>query len=332
MQTFTHSKRLAVLMSMTRMGPAEFKQAVPRMIPKDLAYQDPDGKIFNARELLTSQGPEVASGLIPVEVYATIIEGSEPARCIRETFPVFKMASETLKVPYGETGTYAQVVAEGAEIPIQDQTYGAITLTAAKYAVRPLITTEMINDSKFDVVARELRKAGLRVENALNRLAIDALTAANATTYETEFSMGTPVPLKKLGSAIAAVQGRGFQPTDIIMVPGLYGDVLGAFTAVFTGMAEGVVRTGSIGTLLGCNVRICGIAATTAANWRYTTNDDIAGFVVDRDAAGALGMREDINIEQYKDPIRDMVGMKVAARFDFESGIAAATQALECVT
>ena len=159
----THSYRLARLLEMTHMGPTEFKRSITKIIPRELAYRSFNDKtgefeVHNARELLTQQGAEVASSLIPIEVMGTIIEGSEPAKCIRNVFPIYQMNSEYLKIPYGETGTYAPIVAEGAEVPIQDQTYSAVSLTASKYAVRPLISREMVNDQKFDVIAAELRQ------------------------------------------------------------------------------------------------------------------------------------------------------------------------------
>ena len=329
----THSYRLARLLEMTHMGPTEFKRSITKIIPRELAYRSFNDKtgefeVHNARELLTQQGAEVASSLIPIEVMGTIIEGSEPAKCIRNVFPIYQMNSEYLKIPYGETGTYAPIVAEGAEVPIQDQTYSAVSLTASKYAVRPLISREMVNDQKFDVIAAELRKAGWRIENALNRYAIAQLVAANNTTYTTTTSVGTPVPLKQLGAAVAALAGRGFMPTDIIMTPALYGNVLGAFTGVFTGQGASVTSSGQLGQLMGCRTWMCGIAAATVANWRFTTSSDVAGYVINRDAAAALGMRQDINVEQYRDPVRDLFGMLVSARFDIQVPLATATQSI----
>ena len=40
-------------------------------------------------------------------------------------------------------------------------------------------------------------------------------------------------------------------------------------------------------------------------------------------------MREDLNVESYNDPIRDLVGMTIKARFDAQSGFANATYRLQ---
>jgi hypothetical protein len=38
--------------------------------------------------------------------------------------------------------------------------------------------------------------------------------------------------------------------------------------------------------------------------------------VFDYNAAAAIGMRQDIQVEQYKDPIRQLVGLTASMRFD----------------
>ena len=246
MDSFTHTRRLADYLEMAHMGPGEFKKAVETRVPRQLAYVNEDGKIENARELLQSEGL-AATNLIPVEVYATVLEGSEPAKCMREAIPVYRMPSAVMTVPYGETGTYAGVVAEGAEIPIETETISVATFTARKYAVRPLITREMVADAKFDIIATEIRKAGYKIENALNRLCINNfMTAggADAGTYQTDCGGSGGTPLAFTAKAVGTVVGRGFRPTDIVMCPIFYGLIMSAFTSLSTSTADRVTAGG----------------------------------------------------------------------------------------
>jgi hypothetical protein len=321
-ESYTHTRRLAEYLKMSTMGQSEIKQRAEKVVPRELAYINQDGKVQNARELLVSEGlNNLANVLIPTEVYGTIIEGAEPYRCMRNVLPIFEMGAEILKVPYGETGTYAPVVSEGSEIPIQDQTYSVATFTAKKYGVRPLITNEMVADAKFGVIAAEIRKAGWRIENALNQAALNAilLNSGSSTTNAST----TPLPV--LGQGIGAVANQGFHPTDIIFNPACYGAVLGAFTSVFTSTADKIVQTGQIGSLLGCNVSILGVQYTGGTyNWGWGTTGNVGGIILDRNSAAGIGMREDIQVEQYADPIRDLVGLKATARFDAETFLNAA--------
>jgi HK97 family phage major capsid protein len=333
MESFTHTRRLADYLEMAHMGPSEFKRAVNTRVPRELAYQDFDtGKIENARELLQTEGL-ATTNLIPTEVYATVVEGSEPARCMRDAIPIYRMPSHVMTLPYGETGTYAGIVAEGAEIPIETETISVLTLTADKYAVRPMISREMVNDAKFDVIANEIRKAGYKIENALNRCCIDAFITAgggNASTYQTDTGGSGGTPTSHLGEAVGTVIARGFMPTDIILHPTCYGAILGEHAVLNTPLSNQSVSTGSIGTLYGCKLHLLGVADNAATyTWGWTADGYFGGLVIAKNQFGAIGMREDINVEQYSDPVRDLVGMKVAARFDAGQLLVTAGQYLQ---
>lgn len=331
MESFTHTRRLADYLEMAHMGPSEFKRAVDTRIPRELAYTDFEtGKLENARELLQTEGL-AATNLIPTEVYATVIEGSEPARCMRDAMVTYRMPSHVMTVPYGETGTYASVVAEGAEIPIETETLSVGTLTADKYAVRPMISREMIADAKFDIIATEIRKAGYKIENALNRLALKVLidaTGADAGTYQTDCGGSGATPLAFTAKAAGTMIGRGFVPTDLIMEPVFYGTLMSAFTSLSTNTGDQVVQSGvSPGSLFGMKTHILGVADNADTyTWGFSANGYFGALLIDKAAAGCIGMREDINVEQYSDPVRDLVGMKVAARFDAISLVSAAQQ------
>ena len=268
-----HTRRLAALLAMDAMGPAELKRAIPKVIPRELAYMMPDGTIKNARELLASEGNS-ASGLIPTEVYATIMEGSEPARCMRNVIPIYQMKSAVQKIPLGETGTYAPVVAEGAEIPALDEVPTVMTFTAAKYAVRPNITKEMVSDCTYDVIARNINKSGQRVENSLNQVALSAILEASGTAVDGAASTSDAVTLADLAKCISGVVTKGFTPTDIVFHPTCYGSILAAFTALATNTGDRLVNSGQIGSLLGCNTNICAVTDTSATytwGWVPTT-------------------------------------------------------------
>jgi hypothetical protein len=326
MTSFVHTRRLADYLEMAHMGPSEFKRAVDTRVPRSLAYLDPDtGKIENARELLHIEGLE-ATNLIPAEVYATVIEGSEPAKCMRNVLPIYRMPGPVMTIPYGETGSYASIVGEGAEVPVSTETLSVGTLTAVKYGERPLISREMVADAKFDVIANEIRKAGYKIENALNREALSVVLESSGTAADCNNAGTAAAWLAGTATAVGGLIGKGFTPTDIIWYPTGYGAILSAFTALSTGTGDQATATGLVPSLFGCRNHICGIADSSSTyTWGYGTNDYIGGLVIDRNAAGAIGMREDIAVEQYSDPVRDLVGMKVTARFDAISLVANAT-------
>jgi hypothetical protein len=319
-ESFIHTRRLAQFLEMEAMGASELKKTVETKVPRELSYHDYDGKIVNARELLISEGIQ-GSTLIPTEIAATVIEGSEPVRCMREVLPVLQMRTPSMAVPYGETGTYAPVVAEGAEIPVEDQTYGSVTLTARKYAVRPLITNEMVDDALFDIIAMEIRKGGYRLENALNKYALGEILDAHGNTS----AAATTTPLLMAAKCQAEIIGDGFTPDKLVMCPGFYGASMAEGMVFGNQMGADLTRSGSLGNILGMDSRICGIAyASTVGShvWRYTTNADVGAFMFDSNSAGVIGMRQDIRVEQYADSIRQMQGVSLSMRFDVQAMIA----------
>jgi hypothetical protein len=334
-----HERRLSALLAMDSMGASELKRTVNKTVPalfrdangRELSFDMGDGKYTPVRELLVSEGV-AASGLIPTEVYGTIVEGSEPAKCFRTVIPTFKMNSAVLKVPYGETGTYAPIVSEGAEIPMQDQTYGVATFTAEKRAVRPMITREMLSDQSFDVISAEVRKAGSRIENALNYWAMERFidaSAGNASTYDTDCGGSGATPLGFTGKAVGTMIGRGFTPTDIVTAPVFMGAILTSSSTLANQVGVDMTRGGQLGSLFGMRSHILGTTSTTAQayeTWAWAADGNKGALLLDRNAAGGIGMREDISVENFVDPIRDLVGMVVKARFDVQSFIPGAQQ------
>jgi hypothetical protein len=322
-----HTRRLAQFLAMDAMGPAELKQTAEKL-PRELAYHDFDGKVQNARELLISEGIQ-GSTLIPTEILATVLEGSEPAKCFRGVLPMFQMAGQVLKIPYGETGTYAPIVAEGAEIPIESQTYSVNTLTAAKYAVRPMITNEMIEDSLFDIVAGEIRKAGFRLENTLNQVALSKILEPSGSAVD--FGGAGANLMANTAKAVAQVQGYGFMPDKIVVHPTFHGAAIGAVsTNYFDAVGGAPYQNGQLGRMLGCDIHMCGVTDDSSTyTWGWGTDNYIGGLVIDSRSAGAIGMRRDISVERFADSIRDMQGMSVSMRFDANETLAYATCRLQ---
>ena len=317
-----HTRRLAQFLEMESMGQVELKKTVEKSVPRELSYHDFDGKVVNARELLISEGIQ-GSTLIPTEIYATVIEGAEPVKCIRNVLPIVPMKGMIMKMPYGETGTYAPVVAEGAEIPIQDQTYTDATFTAAKYAVRPLITNEMIDDALFGIIAEEIRKSGSRLENALNYKGMDVFLS-NYDSGNLEACGGAgATPLLFIAKVVADLNKNGFTPDKLILHPSCLGAVMAESIPLYNTFAVEVIKNGAIGDIMGCNTYKNGVAlATSTTNsktWGFASSASYVGAImIDSTRAGAIGMRQDIKVEQYADSIRQMQGISLSMRFDIQ--------------
>ena len=320
-------------------GPAERKRLLAEIATHDiplverqlgLAYmvKGKDGKPHRARDLLLSDANESGT-LIQTEIYRTILEGSEPAKCMRQAVPIFNMTSNVMQINVGETGTYAGFIAEGAEIPINDQAYTARTWTSKKFGERPLITREMVDDALFNVVELEVRKTGFRIENTLNQWMLQILMDNAGNEHDINAAITT------VGGVIAAIIARGyvvedgFLPDVIITHPAITPYLFKDFVPGYNPVAQGAVDRGVLPQVMGCRVFECGVScnstsAPTASTqpWGDKTDTNIGMLVFDSRSAGGIGMRQDIRVEQYKDPIRDLVGMSMTMRAACQYGVA----------
>jgi len=293
---------------------AEKRELVKR-IPANLGWPQ-DGKTVPIRELLLADVSDTT--LIQTAVYDSIIKGASPAQCMRQAFAVWPMAGNAMTVNIGATKGYASEVAEGAEVPRTTEHPTSETITCRKYADRAEITQEMIDDAVVPVIQYELEVAGLRLENALNRLVLDDLIGETVVIHHD--CAGTNLGMGSLAGALGQMSGANLQGTDLVMCPE-YKAILMKDYVPSVGFFElgDTARTGRLGTLLGVNLWLCNAVPTAgaASTFDYDLDGDIGAYLIDKSCAGAIGMRQDITTVDYKDPIRDLVGMVVKARFGY---------------
>lgn len=293
-------------------------------IPKNIGYKH-DGTLMRVRELLLTEAIE-STTLIQSEAHATVMEGSEPAICIRSALQTVGMKSRTMNWTVGETGTYAPEVPEATDIPIDNQDYDTVEFVAKKYGVRPLISNELIEDGLFNVAELEMKKAGRRVENRLNQNGITELIDSAGLEHDTAASNQG---IKAIAAAVSKVRAAGFNPDTLIMHPSAEAIVLQEFVPTNYYPTEAIVNTGMVPNILGLKTYTCGVTKNGTQEWDYDTDGDIGMVVYDSVAAAATGMRRDLTVENYDDPIKDMVGMTVTSRFDVEVIIPNATCRIE---
>jgi len=257
--------------------------------------------------------------LLQEEVIKKVYEGAEPAKCVRNVFPIQKTSSYSVRFIVGGAGAYADEVAEGAAVPVNEESYSKVDVEVKKYATRPLITKEMIDDCLFNIVEHEIKKAGLRLENTLNRVVLetllkelDGITAVDPA--------GTHIAVTDIATAISKVKEKHWMPDTLITHPAAEGYLLQDSNLVYVAYAgtETPLREGTIPRLLGLKPYTLSVTpsensgvywdGTDAANHYYA-------LVLDSNNSAVIVMRDDITISQYEDPIRDLVGITAKMRF-----------------
>lgn len=328
-------------------GPAEKKAMQAKIVAHDIpmierqlgqsyVVEGENGKHIRARELLLSEAIE-STTLIQTEIYRTIIEGSEPAKCMREAVPIFRMNSNVMQINSGEAGAYASFIAEGAEVPIDTQDYSSRTWTAKKFGSRPLITQEMVDDSLFGVIELEVRKAGYRVENTLNQWMVACLLDNAGNEYDINAAVAALGGAAAIREAMALNATDGYTSDTVIIHPQVLTYIYKDYVPIaYNPVAQQNMATGVLPNILGCKLFQCGASVTTTSTptastyvWGAPTDSYIGMLVIDAKNCGGIGMRQDTKVEQYRDPVRDLVGINVTMRAACQYGSANAIARVE---
>lgn len=306
--------KLTTLLKMLYAGPSERRELVQNLPETMHALQDGGVyKIPNVREYLLTESLE-GSGLVEIELYNTVIEGAKYAVCMREVFPVVGMRTDTMRVPYGSAGIYAPLVDEGSEFPAMYQDYNYKTLTAEKYGHTIPISQELIDDAKFDLVEIELRKVGQSVENKLNQMMLTELLDNAGNEHDTG---GSSQGLTAIIKAKAAILADGFYPDKVVLSPEAWGMAFVDYKPAYNISAEDVLRNGMLPQIAGVTPYICSVADNSSTyTWKYNSDTDIGMVMVDSDAAGIIGMRQDITVKQFDNVLKMVQSPVVYARFD----------------
>lgn len=327
-------------------GPAEKKHLQAEMVRRDIPLVEKqlghvymitgeDGKIGKARDLLLSEGIETGT-LTQTEIYRTVLQGSEPVKCMRQMVPIFRMNSNVMQINVGETGTYAPFIAEASEIPINTQDYTARTWTSKKWGERPVITREMVDDALFSVIELEILKTGNRIENTLNQWMLQVLMDNAGNEHDLAAAISTNGGIKAAIAARALCVADGFVPDRIITNPALTPYLYYDFVPGYNPVAQEITISGQLPSLMGCKVAECGVSCSSSSSptastqtWGDNTDGYMGMLVFDSKSCGGIGMRQDTRVEEYKDPIRDLVGMSVTMRAACQYGVANAIARVE---
>jgi HK97 family phage major capsid protein len=261
-----------------------------------------------------------ASTLVQEEVYRTVIEGTEPFRCLREVTPVVATNTYSVRFVKGENGTYAGKVAEGSKVPIDTQTYTKQDITIDKWGTRPVITNELIEDSLFDIIELELKKSGARMENALNRRVLYQMIAGSnaVSTNSVDPGASTKFAVRHIAQAIAKIKGQNYMPDIMMTHPHAEGSLLEDSNLAYVAYAgsSSPLNTGQVPKIMGLTPYTCTVTEQATPTWDNTNaGTDIQALIFSKADFATIVMRRDITIEDYEDPIHDLMGIAITMRF-----------------
>jgi HK97 family phage major capsid protein len=200
-------------------------------------------------------------------------------------------------------------VGEGAEIPLDAMDFTSVTFTPVKYGVAVRITREMMEDSQFELLQRNIRTAGIRLAENETKLILGQLDSANSTV-----AGGASITIANITEAMYNIEGADadYKATDFLFGKEVLNDLRNIDTFVEANKAGNteMLSRGFIGTLYGMNCATFSSSTTVvpaAANAKY-------GYVFDRSQAYGIAIKRDITVEGFVLPSFDMDGAAITQR------------------
>lgn len=272
------------------------------------------------RDLIFSRADE--PDFIQTHIWMEIAEQAKKREIGRQLVDMIKPKDNIVQIDIDpDEGATAPTVSPGGEIPMKTELVSTANITCFKIGTRPVITQEMIEDSLFPAVGRQLRFAGRRIALREDLIIMRQVRYNSAETTYTVADSSLTNNVDTAGtftdnnwsSCIDKIETDGFEPDVTALHTNLMADVR-TETAFATnaGWQKGtskLMNTGLLGGLWNMNVIVTNHGLSSTA-------DHVAGMVMDKSAGVRFALRRDTTVKNYEDPIRDLVGIAVTKRLN----------------
>ena len=293
------------------------------------------------RMLFASSTNEQVDTLFREQLLETVMEGSRRRQIARDVSNVLNVDTRKGDIPVAEDDRSGRRTAEGAEIQDDGEKYTTISWDTTKVTAGSRITEEMIDHGIVDLIERHVQDVGRRVENSINEVwltnAVDA-AVADGQTVEFDDSQDDP-GYQALNSLYGQIDRNDFIPNTFVTTPGFRTEVFSNDSLRFAQRAgsDDVVRQRAFDPLLdmehvGASLNSYdsdgrNVVGGGDNTWEFTDED---GDAVS-DGIGCLQLNTernhlilynpngtDIEVKDYDDPIRDLVGVNARIHCDQE--------------
>ena len=241
--------------------------------------------------------------LVQEEYLKTAIKGAKEAEFMRKIFPVVKTASNRPRIIYLKSERYGAIGAYKGEAPIFKSKLIYRPVNIRKIWTLPLATEESIKDGDWDVLEWEIKKAGASIEHTINRDMLCQLI--DNATYTVQDTTGDTQYFIEAYSQVAST--KKMTPDIAILHPKYYAALLKNGLQHFPTLPGPKIR------ILNEDTKSEGAGGTKT--WGYTNTNDVGGVIFSSSKAGAIAMKEDITVEGYSNPLNDLRGAVVYARY-----------------
>ena len=199
-----------------------------------------------------------------------------------------------------------RIVAEGAEIPIDQSAYTSFNMKPVKWGVALRITREMLEDAKWNLLQHNVMVSGKRfAENETRLILSDALA-----NYTNGVTGGAAITIANITRAMQYLDDSDYTATTLLVGMEVLNDLRNIDTFVEAnkvGNTE-MLQRGFLGTIYGLNViKFSTNAAPSTAYSKYA-------YVYDRMHAYAIAEKRPVTIENFELPVYDMSAASITQR------------------
>lgn len=255
------------------------------------------------------------------ELMDTVIEGARPRQIARESATVINVDARRGDIPRGQAQTYADSVAEGAEIPTDEENFDTVPYNTEKLAQGFGVTDELVDLAQPDVIERNVRFAGAAVENSINRQWLTSLVDDAGNSVDVNYAGGNTLGVDDVNAAATEVELDDFGPVDsLVMHPRFKGELFDDSNLVYANRAgsDSVVTDRTFNAVMGMNL-ISASGGTYSpdgpATWDFDADGE-TGAVAYQEEMSAVVVYQDLQTKDFDDPIRDIQGGNVRAWTD----------------
>jgi HK97 family phage major capsid protein len=308
-----------------------------------------DGKTSKATRVNVSEALTTADAniLIPKVISQVVIEASEPMLLASQFFHKVQL-NEGRSMEFIHFGAIrAFEIGEGMEYPNQTLNLtkqgiaGTVDVKVKKYGLKVQITDEMVSDSQWDVIGLHLKAAGRAMARKKEEVIFEEFNKHGHVVYDAAAFAPTQAQLdaddlpegypngrgfdgnyngtltsENLVDMAVSIMSAGFTPTDIIMHPLCWSlfhknAMLESATVAAFGQGTDITDPKAFQTsnALGLNVMF---SPFIPFNQEAKTFDF---YIVDRNNIGVIVVKDDISTEQFEDPLRDILSLKIKERY-----------------
>lgn len=250
------------------------------------------------------------SELIKQQLVSTIKDASQKKNVGRQLVQVMPLREgSTLDWNKADKDTLlVRKIGEGVNSRLTHETYTKIQSTPEKYGGTIKITQEMIEDSNFALIERQLKQAGREMANTEDTIIFnswaDSTTGFVQNADHDINSQGTELGIIDITNSMQQIEEQDYEPTAYVINPKQVNELRQIDTFVEADKV-GDRRTftnGFVGQIFGIGaVKSTILAADTS-------------YVIDTNDAGMLIIRRPLTISKFTDPIQDLVGASFTQR------------------